>query len=347
MLNMIDYLNSNIEQVSVHQVGNKTNGEGLLLSKTKVNINDNRLRELLMRFFIDSFKELEFYNFTFSNQDFTLNPLYNYSASIFSDESLFHSNSINIVKYLYEISTHPQIKSGDLFIAYFSNLRIEGEIIDAIGLIKSENRQPFLKLNAISEEFSLTYDDGINIEKLDKGCLIFNINKTQGFKVCIIDKSNKTIEAQYWKDKFLQIRPFDDEYHITKDFLIFTKNFVTNQLPKEIKVGQSEKIDLLNRSVTYFKSHDLFDKKEFEEKVLNDNEIIKAFQNYISTYDRELSDNFGISTQAVRKQAKVFKRVLKLDKNFHIYIHGDKDLIERGIENDGRKYYKIYYEKEE
>jgi len=38
--------------------------------------------------------------------------------------------------------------------------------------------------------------------------------------------------------------------------------------------------------------------------------------------------------------------VLKLDKNFHIYIHGNKELIERGTDPDGRKYYKIYFEQE-
>lgn len=60
----------------------------------------------------------------------------------------------------------------------------------------------------------------------------------------------------------------------------------------------------------------------------------------------DLSNSFEISSQAVKKQTRVFKSVLKLDKNFHIYIHGNKELIEQGIEKDGRKYYKIYYQNE-
>jgi hypothetical protein len=59
-----------------------------------------------------------------------------------------------------------------------------------------------------------------------------------------------------------------------------------------------------------------------------------------------LKDNFKISQQAVKKQARVFKSVLKLDRNFHIYIHGDRELIQQGVERDGRKYYKIYYNEE-
>ena len=50
---------------------------------------------------------------------------------------------------------------------------------------------------------------------------------------------------------------------------------------------------------------------------------------------------------AVKKQARVFKSVLKLDKNFHIYIHGNRDLIEQGTDERGRKYYNIYYEEEQ
>jgi hypothetical protein len=62
--------------------------------------------------------------------------------------------------------------------------------------------------------------------------------------------------------------------------------------------------------------------------------------------DAPIGDSFSISTAAVKKQARVFKSVLKLDKNFHIYIHGNRDLIEQGMEPDGRKFYKIYFREE-
>ena len=123
------------------------------------------------------------------------------------------------------------------------------------------------------------------------------------------------------------------------------KNFVAKQLPEEFEVGKTEQIDLLNRSVEYFKTNDSFNKKEFEK------EVIKSFRNYDKSYRDEnsikMTDNFEISAQAVKKQSKIFKSVLKLDKNFHIYIHGDKELIEKGVEKDGRKFYKIYYKEEQ
>lgn len=36
------------------------------------------------------------------------------------------------------------------------------------------------------------------------------------------------------------------------------------------------------------------------------------------------------------------KEVVKLDKNFHIYIHGDRSKIQEGMDDKG-KYVKLYY----
>ena len=347
---MIDYTHTSISKVSVHQVGNKTNGEQLKLSKTTLDASDDKLHSLLKKFFLNAFTAPEYYNFTSTNEDFALNPLFAYASQVFDSPKLFHPNTINIAKHLFELSTHPQIKSGDLFVAYFKDINAVDELTDAIGIFKSENRQDFLKVDAASDGFELHYEDGINIEKLDKGCLIFNTDRDKGYKICIVDKSNKSGEAQYWKDSFLQLKPCSDEYHYTKDFLTITKNFVTQQLSEEFEVSKADKIDLLNRSVEYFKSHETFDKDDFEKEVFQDKNIIKSFQNFDEIYreenEIELDDNFDISAQAVKKQARVFKSVLKLDKNFHIYIHGNRELIEQGVENDGRKFYKIYFDQE-
>jgi hypothetical protein len=78
--------------------------------------------------------------------------------------------------------------------------------------------------------------------------------------------------------------------------------------------------------------------------------LITSFKDYKDQfqqeYELEIKDGFDISDQAVKKQARIFKSVLKLDKNFHIYIHGNRNMIEKGTEPDGRKFYKIYYSEE-
>jgi len=65
-------------------------------------------------------------------------------------------------------------------------------------------------------------------------------------------------------------------------------------------------------------------------------------------FDAGIDQSFDISRAAVKKQSRVFKSVLKLDKNFHIYIHGNKELIEKGFDDDkSMNYYKVYFKEEQ
>ena len=111
-----------------------------------------------------------------------------------------------------------------------------------------------------------------------------------------------------------------------------TRQYVGDQLDEEFSVSKADKIDLLNRSMDFFKTRDQFNQNEFEKQVLGDESVIESFRNFEKslTPEGDRTGNFEISAQAVKRQARVFKSVLKLDKNFHIYIHGDKDLIEKG-----------------
>jgi 37-kD nucleoid-associated bacterial protein len=347
---MLEYSECKIEKVSAHKVGNKINEEELILSKEELDIGDGHLRGLLVKYFLGAFENPEFYSFTFLNDDFNRNPLFNFVSSIFDNREAFQNKSIDIAKQLYEASVHPQIKSGDLFVVYFSDIIVEGEMMDAVGIFKSENKQAFLNLEESEEKFSLKYDDGINIEKLDKGCLILNLEKEDGYRICIVDRSNKSSEAQYWRDDFLKLKPCSDDFYYTKQFMNVTKQFIANQVVEEFEVNKADQIDLLNRSVAYFKTHDNFVKNEFEAEVFKDKQVIESFENFNNSFSEssgvELTDNFEISPQAVKAQARIFKSVLKLDKNFHVYIHGNRELIQQGTDPDGRKFYKIFYNEE-
>lgn len=347
---MLNTSQANLDTLIVHHVGNQTQDEELILSAHTIPAIDPQLNELLLKYFLQSFEDPEFYNFTFSNEDPTMNPMFQFSTKIFDDDN-FKQQSVDIAKHLFEIVIHPNIKSGDLFVAHFSNLLYEDELVDGVGIFKSENKHSFLKLFKTDESLWLSHDKGIYTEKLDKACLVLNTSKEYGYKVCILDKSNKSIEAAYWRDSFLNLKPASDDYHQTKEFLGITRKFVTKQLDEEFDVDKTDKIDLLNRSVEYFKNHEEFDKDEFTETVFQDPGVIQSFNSF-DTLQRqeskiEISDTFEINEKAVKRQQGVFKSVLKLDKNFHVYIHGDKDLIEKGVEQDGRKFYKIYYDEED
>jgi len=239
-------------------------------------------------------------------------------------------------------------------VAYFNQVQIEGNLMDAIGLFKSENKETYLKVYPGKGGFQMDYEENaININKLDKGALIFNIEKENGYKVVVLDKTTGGQDAAvYWKDAFLQLKIRNDSFNQTSNTLGVYKNFVTQKLDDEFELSKADKIDLLNRSMKYFKEKDTFDMDEFAGEVIGNPQAIESFKNFKSQYEQEfdspIADTFEISDNAVKKQSRVYKSVLKLDKNFHIYIHGNKEMIEKGFDDDKHlNYYKVYFKEEQ
>lgn len=347
---MIEPAESIIQSVSVHHVGNASLEEPLKLSEAPLEIDQDKITDLLRIYFLSNFNTPEYFTFTSSNEDFSLNPVYKFASEIFDEPGVLHENSVFLAKELYASTQHPNIKAGDLYVAYFSALAINGQHTEAVGIFKSETRESYLKLKSYSNQFDLMADEGINIRKLDKGCLILNLERESGYKVLIVDNSNRT-DAQYWKQSFLNLKPWSDAFHQTQQYMSMTREYVANQITEEFKVSKADQIDLLNRSVNFFKNKEQFNQSEFEVEVLGDADVIESFRNYGKTFmansELDMEDNFEISAQAVKRQARVFKSVLKLDKNFHIYIHGDRELIEKGFdETVGKNYYKLYFDHE-
>ena len=61
-----------------------------------------------------------------------------------------------------------------------------------------------------------------------------------------------------------------------------------------------------------------------------------------------LPEQFSISESAVKKSSRSMKSVIKLDKNFHIYVHGGEGLIKKGYDPEtGMAFYQLYFKEEE
>jgi len=346
----LDLTEVNIDQLITHHIGNKNLDEHYSLSNDTSILKDSKTQELVLDYFLNQFQAIDFHSFTHSIE-LSMNEIYTIASKMFAGQGDFVGESQNIAKLLYEYSDHPKIKSGELNVVRFSNIVFDNESIDAIGIFKSETNVPFIKMHGADDRYAIDHDYGFELKGIDKACLIFNVERSEGYQVLAIDNTNKSADAQYWIDGFLKIKPCNDEYHNTKDFLQITKDFVTKQIPEEYELDKTEKIDMLNRTMDYFKHNDSFEKEEFEQNVFKDANLINSFQEFNESFkkenDVEINDSFDISTNAVKKQSRAFKSVLKLDKNFHVYIHGDKSLIEKGQEADGRKFYKIYYQNED
>ncbi|NJM25594.1 MAG: hypothetical protein HC859_08990 [Bacteroidia bacterium] len=49
------------------------------------------------------------------------------------------------------------------------------------------------------------------------------------------------------------MKPWSDSFYHTRNFLNLTKQYLADEMQEEFKVTKADQIDLLNRSVDYFK----------------------------------------------------------------------------------------------
>jgi hypothetical protein len=343
---MLNLDNTLLTNCVVHLVGNKNRDEKVRASKKEL-VLDEDLQTQLMHYFLKNFKgNNESYKFH-HDVELKMNEVFALADNLFEEKDIIE-NSAQIANHLFQQTRNPAIKSGELFVALFEEIVFEDTIYNGVGIFKSERKDNFFKISDAGRSVEILLESGINQQKLDKGCLILNDSYHEGYRVFCYEHNNA--DTEYWRNDFLNIVPRQDNYFQTKNLLSICKEFVKDKLPEEFEVTKAEQIDFLNKSIDYFKGNEDFKLNDFAKEVFEEPEVAKSFKKYKKEYEQnlevEIQDSFEISAPAVKKQGKIFKSVLKLDKNFHIYIHGDRDLIEQGTDKDGRKFYKIYFEHE-
>lgn len=331
-----------LEELAIHKIGSKSNMEGVKLSESPVVLNPI-MAELLKSYFLLAFSDEGLYKFSHPNT-IEWNEVFSFAKEIFAHGN-FQEYSKEIAKHLYDRSEHPNIKSGELYVAYFKNCILDGETIDAIGLFKSENKDTYIRINDVDGGYSLESQLGINIKKLDKGCLIFNTHKDDGYLVSVVDNSNRG-EAKYWVEDFLQVKPRNDAYTQTQNAMTMCKCFIS-QLSSDI--NKAEKAAMMNRVVDGLK-HDSVNISNVAESAFgNDLSVgFNSFRNeYQETHDVRFDDTFQGKPESIKRRAVGSMTTIKLDKNFDVSIHGGEQFIERGYDEErGMKYYKLFFNEE-
>lgn len=337
---MIEYKGADVQELFFQTVSEEAFDPERYLKRDEFSASEEQtLKSIFLKPFSSVITTYQFKH----DVDIELNVLYNLTREIFQNEQIGDTHA-GITTHLRNSSRHPNINPGDLFIFRFKNILFNNEYYDGLGIYKVEQKDSFIETSYLGLP-TLEFKEGIGQRKLDKACLILFDEKP--YTVLSIDNGSR--EAEYW-NAFADIDYKKDHVNDTNHFLQMTKTYITDQLPEEFEVSKTDQIDLLNKSIGYFKEHEEFQQSEFETEVFGDATAIESFRDFDNQYqeemDLELNDTFKIAVNSVKKQARIFKSVLKLDKNFHVYIHGDRELIEKGMDSDGRKYYKIYFDKE-
>jgi hypothetical protein len=343
---MLDFSASRVLTACLHRIPHPGGDAALMLSEQLL---DNSAIAGLEAHLAKLFKPFN----VIDRQAFTEleeNKVYNDISRIFKDVQALVPSSSEIAEYLYKLSDDPAIPSGDFLVVYFQDVQLDDEMLDAIGLYKWEKKHAYGSIKAMPGMVSMEIGEGIALDKIDKGCMIFNTLADEGYTVCVTEKAAAGVAGSYWKHGFLRVAPCNDNFHQTRTYLELAKQFIQQHLPEERGLNKADEISYMQRTADYFKGEDTFVRNDFAKQVFQEDDVIDSFQNFGNNFNSnsniDLEDHFEISDQAFKKQAKFFKSILKLDKNFHIYIHGNREMIEKGVDEQGRKFYKIFYQQE-
>ncbi|MEZ4809211.1 MAG: nucleoid-associated protein [Allomuricauda sp.] len=350
---MLNLFHAQIESVSLHRVGNKSKNESAFLSAEPFSLNDE-MAGLLKEYFFKPFREKEENYFKFSHEvDLEFNEIYKSVSEIFGDTSKTHAESRKITTHLFEQSNHPHIKSGEVYVVHFTDMVIDNQKTDAVGIFKSELKHDFLQFKEREQNLEILVRQGININKLDKGCIIFNVDKEEGYKVLSVD-SNR-YDTKYWLENFLGLIPLTDENFYTKNYLKFCQNFAKDVvLPAEDK---QQEVLFMNRAVNHFAKNDAFEETAFLNEVMENPELIPEFKHYKvekgPKYSIEDVSNFDIANKAVSDARKKIKNVINLDTNIQIKLdfinpESAQKFVEKGWDEERQMYYYlVYFNKEQ
>jgi len=351
---MLNLFNTHIESLSIHKVGNKSRNEPIFLSNEPYRLSDE-ITPLIKEFFFKPFREKEENYYQFAHEvDLEYNEMFVFAHTIFEDPRRAHEISKSITTHLFEQSNHPHIKNGEVYIAYLTGLSIDNNVVDAIGIFKSEMMHDYIK---VQEETTIGKDltnldvkleQGISLEKLDKGCIIFNYKKEEGYKILTVD-SNR-YDARYWLEHFLGVDAFHDENFITKKYLKFCQGFANDVvLPAEDK---KEEVMFMNRAMNHFAKNDQFEESAFLNEVIDNPDLIGEFKNYKvdkgEKYSIEDVSTFPISNTAVTEARRKFKNVINLDTQIQIKMdfvnpESAEKFIEKGFDEERQMYYYLVY----
>lgn len=342
---MIQPSGSRLKNLAVHYVGNPIKEEALRLSEGETGLDEPTL-QILWSYLAKAFREPEYYRF-WHPTELALNPVYDVAKNLLNGDTPFLEASHKLARLLYNASQHPQVRSGELLVFYLDRVQVEDYEGPAIALFKSEQKQPFLFTEENEKTIELYSFQGINPGKVDKACLILNQETEAGYRLLCVDNLNKGEETQFWFDRFLQLERCQNSYSQTSQLVSLTKQFVDQDLEQEAPLEKEEAIGYLQRSRTYLEDQEHYEADSYGQQVFEDPHVADRFRAYVSErLPGEGAEQFDISEAALKRKQRVFKSVIKLDKNFHIYVHGDRHLIEKGVDSDGRAYYKLYYEEE-
>lgn len=340
------------------KVGHPQRDEPLETSKEVFKIAEED-QEALTALFLKPFKNLVAHRFS-HHSSLDQHEMNVCARTIFESQDALYEKGCEIARRLYSKSNHPNIKSGDLCISLVEEIDVDGQLTQGICILKSESVVPFLSISTRDGDLHLHTEQGINPDKIDKGCLILNHMEKKGYYVLTFDRSGT--DSRFWVRDFLGVLPITDPSFLTKNYTHMAVAFLEKEkkdhkaAPQEAEddVPPWETSNASQDALSYFEGKEKFSLQEFEEEVLKTPDAKARFAEHRSKIEAEqgqrLDDSFEISKKDVSKVKKKFSQsVMKLDTGVEIRLKpsavakADK-VLEHGFDETRKmKFIKVFF----
>ena len=332
-----------VQDIIIHQVGNKLSMDGVKLSNHSIDVTDD-LNELLVKHFLTPFRERPSLQFKSPLQN---NSVYSLIKEMFANKADFIHLSQDLAKLLYENSVYSKIMNGEFYVVYFSNCVVDGKTSDVVGLFKTEQKTPYLRVTPVDDSYTIAEEQGFSLKHFEKACLIFNKDENSGYQIAVIDKANKVPESQYWSNSFLQVKKRKTNSSQTECLFEMCKSFVSKLDDKD----EVQKASMMNKALSILNDSEtsiVLDK--FKEDVFGDQDVSGSFDEFRKVKQTEtqfeLDEKFESDNSSLKKTGLKKLTTIHLDDNYDVVIHGAND-IEKGYDEKRQKhFYKLFYDKE-
>jgi len=166
--------NAHPQALFLNRVGNATLDQGYDAATAATALTDKQ-KGALRTYFLKPFSKdggAAMYQF-YHEADLRHNPLHGYVQRIFADPGAALANTNPFVaEHLYAAGQdRPWIREGYLSVVYFTDCIVGDEMCDAVGIFKSEKRDPFLNFTAETPEnegIGIAVEEGFAFGSLDK-----------------------------------------------------------------------------------------------------------------------------------------------------------------------------------
>tara|TARA_R110000787_G_scaffold280945_4_gene391977 strand:- start:8122 stop:9168 length:1047 start_codon:yes stop_codon:yes gene_type:complete len=347
---MLKTSNAFIAKATLQRVGNKLSEEVSHVTSAEIPLTEDE-ESLLKNFFLRSVKSsTDLMKFT-HHISLDYNAVFGNTSKYFDNEISFIEYSNSVLNHLYEKSNHPQIKTGELFIIHFQELKFQDITVDGIGVFKIENKIDYLKFNQHDNDLDFTINKGVKLQKIDKGCLILNTDKSDGYRVFSID--NNSYDANYWKKSFLDLEEVMNDSYQTKHHLGLLSTFSNTMVENNDTYAQKE---FISQGIQLFNDNEVITKDLLEQELLAPFDVVDSYSQFKTGYNKEnnldLEESFNVSVSTLKKEKRKIKSQINLDTKIQIKLDlsdGDtvKDNIEKGFDEERKMhYYKVFYNEE-